>query len=177
MKPIMLAVVAISLMSVPGFSQSTSEKTGINSLVGSAPSTQDFVTLSASSDIFEIESSKLAISKTTDQATKSFAEQMVKDHQKTSKELESLLATKVKVEKAPATIAEEQQAMLDKLKELQGDDFTKQYRSDQEEVHENAVDLFKRYGEDGENADLKAWAKATLPALEHHLEMAKKLNE
>ncbi|WP_268903050.1 hypothetical protein [Brucella pseudogrignonensis] len=37
--------------------------------------------------------------------------------------------------------------MLDKFKGLQRDDFTKQYRSQQEDVHENAVDLFKRYGE------------------------------
>ena len=56
-----------------------------------------------------------------------------------------------------------QQTMLDKLKGLQGEDFTKQYHSDQEDVHEDAVDLFKRYGEEGENADLKAWAATTRP--------------
>jgi len=172
----MLAVVAISLMSVPGYSQSTSEKTGINSLVGSAPSTQDFVTLSGSGDMFEIESSKLALAK-ADPATKSFAQQMITDHQKTSEELKALLSTKVNSVKAPAALSDGHQEMLDKLKGLEGEDFTKQYRSDQEEVHEDAVDLFKRYGEGGENADLKTWAKSTLPALEHHLEMAKKLNE
>lgn len=49
------------------------------------------------------------------------------------------------------------------------------HRSDQQEAHEDAVDLFKRYSEGGENAELKAWAAKTLPALEHHLEMAKNL--
>jgi putative membrane protein len=44
-------------------------------------------------------------------------------------------------------------------------------------VHEDAVDLFKRYGDEGDNADLKAWAASTRPALEHHLMMAKDLNK
>ncbi|KAB2719108.1 DUF4142 domain-containing protein [Brucella intermedia] len=172
MKTVLLAFSAILLMSAPVYAQSTSEKTGINSLVGSAPSTQDFVTLSGSGDMFEIESSKLALAK-ADPTTKSFAQQMIADHQKTSEELKALLSTV----KAPTALSDDHKKMLDKLKGLEGEDFTKQYRSDQEEVHEDAVDLFKRYGEGGENADLRAWANATRPALEHHLEMAKKLNE
>jgi putative membrane protein len=70
-----------------------------------------------------------------------------------------------------------QKDMLDKLKGLQGDDFIKQYHSDQESAHEDAVDLFKRYGEGGDNAELKAWAASTRPALEHHLQMAEELNK
>lgn len=38
---------------------------------------------------------------------------------------------------------------------------------------EDAVDLFKRYGDEGEDAELKAWAAKTRPALEQHLMMAK----
>ncbi|TDW16169.1 uncharacterized protein DUF4142 [Rhizobium azibense] len=51
--------------------------------------------------------------------------------------------------------------MLDKLKGPQGDDFIKQYHSDQESAHEDAIDLFKRYREGGDNAELKAWAAST----------------
>jgi putative membrane protein len=38
------------------------------------------------------------------------------------------------------------------------------------------VDLFKRYGSEGENAELKAWAAQTAPALEHHLQMVEQMN-
>jgi len=48
--------------------------------------------------------------------------------------------------------------------------------SAQEDVHEDAVDLFKRYGKEGDNAELKAWAAKTAPALEHHLQMVEQLN-
>jgi putative membrane protein len=67
--------------------------------------------------------------------------------------------------------------MLEKLKTLQGTEFTKQYHEDQEEAHEDAIDLFKRYGQEGENAELKAWAAKTAPALDHHLQMARDMNK
>jgi putative membrane protein len=102
---------------------------------------------------------------------------MVTDHQKTTDELKGLVASgKVKAP-LPTAMTSGQQSMLEKLNGLQGTDFTKQYHSDQESVHEDAVDLFKRYGDEGDNADLKSWAASTRPALEHHLMMAKDLNK
>ena len=38
-----------------------------------------------------------------------------------------------------------------------------------------ALSLFKRYGNGGDNLKLKNWATATLPALQHHLDMAQGL--
>jgi putative membrane protein len=175
MKKIIIASLAISLAG-PVLAQSAAEKSGVNSLIGVAPKTEDFVQEAATSDMFEIESSKLALDR-GDAATKTFAQQMVTDHEKTSSELKALIsAGKVKAQ-LPSAMTSAQQDMLDKLKGLQGDDFIKQYHSDQESAHEDAVNLFKRYGEGGDNAELKAWAASTRPALEHHLQMAKDLNK
>ena len=52
-----------------------------------APPAQEFVNKVAISDMFEIQSSQLALSKQADADTKPFAEKMVQDHQKTSSEL------------------------------------------------------------------------------------------
>ncbi|KAF5881343.1 DUF4142 domain-containing protein [Rhizobium sp. PEPV16] len=175
MKNIIIASIAVSLAG-PVMAQSAAEKSGVNSLIGIAPKTEDFVQEAATSDMFEIESSKLALER-GDSATKTFAQQMVTDHEKTSSELKALIsAGKVKAQ-LPSAMTSAQQDMLDKLKGLQGDDFIKQYHSDQESAHEDAVDLFKRYGEGGDNAELKAWAASTRPALEHHLQMAEDLNK
>jgi putative membrane protein len=164
------------LLASSAMAQTAAEKSGVNSVLGVAPKTEDFVAEAATSDMFEIESSKLAIER-ADPATKTFAQQMVADHTKTSDELKALVSSgKVKAA-VPAAMTSSQQSMLEKLKGLQGEDFTKQYHSDQEDVHEDAVDLFKRYGDEGENADLKAWAATTRPDLEHHLMMAKDLNK
>jgi putative membrane protein len=144
--------------------------------MGVAPKTEDFVTEAASSDMFEIESSKLALERSDDK-TKAFAQQMLTDHQKTSDEMKAMVTSGKVKGTIPTALSSAHQGMLDDLKKLQGDDFTKEYHSDQEDVHEDAVDLFKRYGDQGVNPDLKAWAAKTRPALEHHVQMATDLNK
>lgn len=63
---------------------------------------------------------------------------------------------------APMAITSSHQSMIDDLKKLDGDDFTRLYHQDQEDAHEDAMDLFKRYGSnEGENAGRKAWAAKT----------------
>lgn len=172
-----IAIAGLALLfASPVLAQSAAEKTGVNSVLGVAPKTEDFVAEAATSDMFEIESSKLALER-SDGATKAFAQQMITDHEKTTGELKGLVSSgKVKAT-VPTAMTSSQQDMLDKLKGLQGADFTKQYHSDQQSAHEDAVDLFKRYGDEGDNADLKAWAVSTRPALEHHLKMATDLNK
>lgn len=177
MRTILTAAGLAVILASPVLAQSAAEKTGVNSVMGVAPKTEDFVTEAAGSDMFELESSKLALERSQDSATKSFAQQMITDHTKTSEELKAMV-TSGKVKAAiSASMSSAQQSMLDDLKKLNGDDFAKLYHSAQEDAHEDAVDLFKRYGEEGENAELKAWAAKTRPALEHHLMMAKNLNK
>jgi putative membrane protein len=128
----------------------------------------------AQSDMFEIQSSKLAASKTQGDV-KQFATQMVTDHTKTTGDLKGLApAAKAPL---PTGMDSSQQSMLDKLKGLNGDDFAKQYVSDQVSAHKTTVSLFERYGKGGENAKLRSWAAQTLPTLQHHLDMANDLNK
>ncbi|OWW02386.1 DUF305 domain-containing protein [Rhizobium sp. R72] len=176
MKTVALSCVLTALMMAPALAQSAAEKSGVNSLIGVAPKTEDFVTEAATSDMFEIESSKLAVER-SDAATKSFAEQMITDHQKTTEALKGLVASGNVKATLPAAMTSSQAEMLKTLNGLQGQDFTKQYHSDQEDAHKQAVDLFKRYGDEGDNPALKAWAVSMRPALEHHLQMAKDLNK
>jgi hypothetical protein len=77
----------------------------------------------------------------------------------------------------PTALDSSHQSKLDKLKGLNGADFTKQYNDMQVSAHKDAVSLFERYGKGGDNAKLKDWASKTLPALKHHLEMAQALNK
>jgi putative membrane protein len=172
---ILVATIAAVAISSPAWAQSVGERTGINSSLGVAPKTEDFVKTVAISDMFEIESSKLAQQRATAAPVKSFASQMQKDHAKTSSELKGLVSGgKVKVQ-LPAAIDDSHKTKLEKLKGLSGADFDKQYVSDQQSAHKDAVDLFERYAKGGDNADLKAWAGKTVPALKHHKEMADKL--
>jgi putative membrane protein len=172
---ILITTIAAVAASMPATAQSVGERTGVNAALGVAPKTEDFVKQVAISDMFEIESSKLAQQKAAAAPVKSFASQMQKDHTKTSTELKGLVSGgKVKAP-LPTAMDDSHKSKLDKLKGLSGADFDKQYVSDQQSAHKAAVDLFERYAKSGENADLKAWAGKTVPALKHHKEMADKL--
>lgn len=169
------ATFAVFLISSAAFAQSTAETTGINSALNIPPKTEDFVKEVSMSDIFEIESSKLAVQKGS-AATKAFAQQMIDAHEKTTNELKGLIDTgKVKAHVATG-MSDAQKKSFDELKDLSGKEFDDAYQDDQEDAHEDAVDVFKRYASEGDNADLKAWAAKTLPALEHHLKMAEDLD-
>ena len=175
MKRLIIALGCI-LFAGPALAQSAGEKTGVNSALGISPTTADFVKEVAISDMLEIESNKLAQAK-GNAAEKSFASQMVTDHTKTSTELEALVSSgKVKTE-LPAALDSSHQSKLDKLKEKSGKDFSSDFDSMQVSAHKDAVSLFERYAEGGENADLKSWAGKTLPALKHHLELAEGLEK
>jgi putative membrane protein len=160
---------------MPAHAQSVGEKTGVNSLIGVAPSAQDFVTQAVISDMFEDQTSKLALEKADDK-TKAFAKKMIEDHKKTSDELKSVVQTGDMKLTLPTALDSSHQSKLDKLKSLSGEDFTKQYHDDQVTAHKNATDLYKRYAEGGDNAALKAFAIKTKPHLDEHLKTAQDLD-
>jgi putative membrane protein len=162
------------LVAGPALAQSVGEKTGVNSTLGIAPTTADFVKEVAISDMFEIQSNKVAEDK-GNASEKKFASQMVTDHTKTSTELKALVGGgKVKAD-LPTALDSSHQSKLDKLKSENGKDFSSDFDSMQVSAHKDAVSLFERYVKGGDNSDLKDWAGKTLPTLQHHLEMAQGL--
>ena len=166
---------ALFLISSAALAQSTAETTGVNSALNIPPKTEDFVKEVSMSDIFEIESSKLALQK-GNAATKAFAQQMIDAHEKTTAELKGLIEGGKVTAPAATGMSDAQKKSFDELKDLSGKEFDDAYQDDQEDAHEAAVDVFKRYASEGDNADLKAWAAKTLPALEHLLKMAEDLD-
>ena len=142
-----------------------------------APTAQGFVNKVAISDMFEIQSSQLAIAKQADADTKPFAEKMVQDHQKTSSELKALVEGSMVKLTLPASLDTEHQKMLDELNAKSGKDFDASYDQIQVKAHRDAVALFEAYSKSGEDSELKTWAGKTLPHLKEHLSMAEKLKQ
>ncbi|MGY3238966.1 putative membrane protein [Bradyrhizobium sp. USDA 4472] len=171
-----IIVAACVLLATPALAQSLGEKTGVNSALGVAPATADFVKEVAISDMFEIESSKLAEQKGNAQE-KTFAQQMVTDHTKTSSELKALVNDGKVQATLPTALDSSHQSKLDKLKSASGKDFSSDYNSYQVSAHEDAISLFDRYAKGGDNSALKDWAGKTLPTLKHHLDMARELGK
>ncbi len=141
----------------------------------SAPSTEDFVKTVAISDMFEVQSSKLALEKKA-KPDQQFAKRMIHDHGKTTEQLKHLVDSgKVKAQ-LPTGLDAEHQQMLDQLRGETGATFDKDYDQMQLKGHKDAVALFESYAHSGDNAALKRWAANTLPHLQEHLSMAEKLS-
>jgi putative membrane protein len=175
-KLLLFATGAVLLAALaPAGAQSLPEKTGVNAAMGIAPKTQDFVTKAAQSDLLEIESSKLALARSDSERTKQFAQQMIKEHTQTSTELKGLVGSGQTKVDLPTSLDKAHQDKLDRLSKLNGKDFTREYNEMQVAAHKDAVSLFERYGKEGDNAALKAFASKTLPGLQHHLMMAQDL--
>ena len=126
-----LLIGACLLFTTPIWAQSTGERSGVNSTFALAPKTSDFVTEVAQSDMFEIESSKLAASKAQGDV-KAFANQMVTDHTKTTSELKPL-AQAVHIT-PPTQMSSDQRSKLDKLRAANGKDFTNLFIDNQVET-------------------------------------------
>jgi putative membrane protein len=165
---------ALFLLAPLAQAQSVGEKTGVNSALGISPTTQDFVTEAANSDMLEIAAAKLAEEK-GNADEKKFAEQMVTDHTKTTNDLKAMVASGDVKAEIPATLDSSSQSKLDKLRDAKPDQFSSEYDSMQVSAHKDAVSLFERYSKSGDNPKLKDWAGKTLPTLQHHLEMAEAL--
>jgi putative membrane protein len=175
MKKIILAAALLAVVSSPAFAQSAGEKTGVNSMLGITPKTEDFIKEAATSDMLEIEAAKIAQQK-GNADEKKFAEQMITDHTKTSDELKGMVPADMK-SAMPARLDDSSQKKLDKLRDTKPEDFASEYDPMQVSAHKDAVSLFERYAKGGEDPKLKDWAGKTLPALQHHLEMAQALDK
>ena len=172
-----LAIIALGtvFLSTAAFAQSAGEKTGVNSALGIAPKTEDFIKEAAMSDMLEIEAAKIAQQK-GNATEKTFARQMITDHTKTSSELKGMVSGDMKAA-IPTALDDSSQKKLDKLKDTKPGDFAAEYDPMQVSAHKDATSLFERYAKGGDDPKLKDWAGKTLPALQHHLDMAQDMNK
>lgn len=126
----------------------------------------------ASSNMFEIESSKLALKKASSPRMKQFAQQMVDAHTKAAKKLKDILKSD-----PPKELAPKHADALTLLKKAEGKDFDPAYLSLQHSAHMEAVSVFRTYAGKPDDPALGTFAKETLPTLEMHLEHVKMMVE
>src|SRR5215210_1253418 len=131
----------------------------------------EFVTKAASSSLFEIQSSQSALQKSQNNQVRDFAQKMIEDHTKASDQLKAA----AQGQNVPTTPDPEHAQMLQQLNGANGGDFHRRYVQLQLTGHQEAVALFDRYAQNGDNPQLKQFAQQTLPDLREHLQMAQQL--
>ena len=136
-----------------------------------------FAMKAADSDMFEIAAAKLAATRSTNPSVKKFAAMMEKAHTATSAELKSAIAASGATITLPTMLSEDMQGKIDDLTKADAKDFDKKYADDMVDAHQAALNLLQRYAQDGDTAAIKAFAAATAPKVQEHLNMAEGLKK
>ncbi|MBY4796550.1 DUF4142 domain-containing protein [Burkholderia multivorans] len=132
----------------------------------------EFVDKAALGGKTEVQASQLALKQAKSADVRTFAKRMVADHGKANAQLTKLAARKGIKPQAEQIADPDVQALRGK----QGHDFDVAYvAAAGPDAHRKTIALFESEARDGKDADLRAFAKSTLPTLKHHLSMAEAL--
>lgn len=134
------------------------------------PDSKFMMTL-ATGGMNEIGLSQTAVSKSTNEEVKKYAQMMIDDHTKAGEELKTLAASKSVM--LPMEMDAKHKAMNEKLSAMSGSDFDKEYVKAMVKDHEKTVALLQKEADKGKDAEAKAFAAQLLPTVQGHLEMAK----
>lgn len=133
-----------------------------------APSAQDFAQMAAMSDMFEIESSNIALKKVKSGPVRDFAQMMVADHAKSSQALKEAVTASGQSLAMPASLDATRQSQLAVLNRVDGQDFEREYMNQQMAAHQQALEMLKTYAASGDTAELRQFAQSTIPAVQKH---------
>jgi putative membrane protein len=129
-----------------------------------------FAMKAARGGLAEVELGRIASQNASDESVRQFGQHMVDDHSKANDELKQIASSKgIALPSAPSG---KDKKTADRLRKMNGADFDRAYMKDMVADHEADVAEFEREARSGQDADLKAFAEKTLPALKEHLQMA-----
>lgn len=155
------------VLAIPAFAQEAPATAAASAPV-SVTDPAEFATKASIGNLFELETSTLAVERAVSEDVKAFAQQMITDHTKAAQDMAPAAAEEgVALESA---LDSRHQEMLDAMSGLEGEEFDKAYIDAQVQAHDEAVALFEGYSMEGKEGPLKAFAAATLPVLESHQE-------
>ena len=130
----------------------------------------------ASANLFEIESSRLALARSQSTAIKEFADRMVGDHTRAANRARQVVG-EMGASLPPLMLEPSHQQKLDALKAVANPQFDKAYVEAQYTEHVEAIALVREYARSGDSERLKALAAEALSVLQSHLDHVTRLRD
>jgi putative membrane protein len=133
-----------------------------------------YVEMAAASDLFEIQSGRLAAERGQSGAVRQFGQMLVEHHQTTTAQL-AAAATAAGTPPTPDLMPMQAQMMAE-LRAASGAGFDQVFIRQQIQAHEMALALHSNYATNGDTAALRAVASAAVPVVRQHLDQARTLS-
>ena len=156
---------------------------------GQTPNARQFAEQALAANVAEIKLGELAKGHAQSAAVKQFAEMMIRDHTKAKNELKS--AVKGSGIEEPTQLDTKHQALYDKLNQLNGAAFDREYMAAMVSGHKEVKDMLDSRanqpptakgtsgaasGDSQLDAKVNQWASRTLPAVSQHLQKAEQVS-
>ncbi len=133
------------------------------------PSQSDvkFMKEAAMGGMLEVELGRVAMQNASSEQVKQFGKQMVDDHGKGNEDLKSL--ADLEGVKLPSQLDPKHARELQRMQQLKGADFDREYMKMMLEDHKKDIKAFNDEGQRGDDPEVKGFALRTLPTLRAHL--------
>jgi putative membrane protein len=142
-------------------------------MVGSAPlnaADRSFLMMASEANVGEIASGHLAERKASSTSVQLLGKRFVDTHSTNERKLGALSANLGVSLPMHATATDKM--LVQKLSQLSGTTFDVAFLRDEERGHKNTIEAFQQEVANGSNPEVIAYAKASLPVLEEHLDIA-----
>jgi putative membrane protein len=129
-----------------------------------------FLVDAAEIDLMEIKLGELAQNQAIKDSVKELGKLLLKDHEKSLKELQVMAGKKMVT--IPSEITEKGRDSYNKLVDKKTGDFDESYCEEMVKGHKDAIEKFEKAATDIEDVEIKNWANKQLPTLRTHLDKA-----
>jgi putative membrane protein len=134
-----------------------------------------FIKVLANANQQEVEMSRIALKRSHNDQVRQYAQQMIDDHTQAQEQLSQLAQSKGA--ELPKVLGNMEQGMVNDLSAQSDSNFDKAYIDGQVTSHQDAINNTNAEAMNGSDVDVKAFAQKVLPTLQHHLVMAKTLQQ
>ncbi|NJC32951.1 putative membrane protein [Sphingomonas jejuensis] len=180
MKAMILAGAALTMLATT-LPASASVQAAAPATARAAPSPQTpttaaaFVPMAGASDLYEIQSSQLALEKSRNEDVRRYAQMMITHHRQTTEQV-TAAAREAGLTPRPPVLNPEQRANVAALRRLSGAGFDRTYLTQQVRAHEQALALHSTYADRGDQPALRRAAAGARPIVQQHLDEVRTLS-
>jgi putative membrane protein len=135
-----------------------------------APPTPVFVAKAGASDLYERQASQLVAGSTRDPRIRRFANEMIRDHTKSTQMIKAA-ALRSGLHPRPPKLDWQQKRMITELRRAHGRSRDTVYLNQQQQAHAQALGLMRDYAATGSARALRRAAGEIVPVIRHHIGM------
>ena len=138
--------------------------------VHAAPPTPIFLAKAGASDLYERQASQIVAATTRDGRVRRFANEMIRDHTKSTQMVKSA-AMRSGLHPRPPMLQPQQRRMIADLRRASGRMRDHMYLDQQRQAHADALALMQDYASTGSTPALRRAAGDIAPVVQHHIDM------